>query len=75
MTTSEIQSTIHRSAMVAYEVGLKEGRKEAQEHIIKLLTGYFELTQEPDDTGKPTNNPEWDRGFQAALALVRTHQK
>ena len=34
--------------------------------IINMLEGYFELTQESGNA-----NPEWDRGFQAAIALIR----
>jgi hypothetical protein len=39
--------------------------------IIDLLKNYFELTKEPDDEGVVTDNPEWDAGFQAAMALIK----
>ena len=40
----------------------------SRQEIINLLEDYFALTQE---SGKP--NDEWDRGFQAAIALVRNN--
>jgi hypothetical protein len=40
------------------------------ERIYNMLQTYFEMTQEPDDEGKVADNPEWDRGFQAAMALI-----
>lgn len=39
--------------------------------IIDLLKSYFELTQEPDEDGNVTQNPEWDAGFMAALSLIK----
>jgi len=42
-----------------------------KQEILKRLESYFELTQEPNEDGTVTENPEWDRGFQAAMALVR----
>jgi hypothetical protein len=48
------------------EVAHIGGEMSEKNRIIKLLTDYFELTQtEPDE------NPEWDAGFQAAIALIK----
>lgn len=38
---------------------------------LKTLESYFELTQEPNEDGSVEANPEWDRGFQAAMAILR----
>lgn len=49
---------------------------------VKLLQDYFDLTQAKDEHGMTDSNPEWDRGFQAAMAILRnnpvsarTHEK
>jgi hypothetical protein len=41
-----------------------------RERIVKSLRSYFELTQEPDEDGAIEVNEEWDRGFQAAIAII-----
>ena len=38
---------------------------------LKALESYYELTQEPDEDGNVTDNPEWDKGFQAAMSIIR----
>lgn len=38
---------------------------------LEALERYFELTKEPNEDGTVNNNPEWDRGFQAAMAIIR----
>lgn len=58
-----------------YYAGMTRGRTEERERITKQLSDYFALTQEPDDRGNVTDNPEWDNGFQAALALIKGEQK
>jgi hypothetical protein len=45
----------------------ESGRKHERDFILKMLQNYFELTQQ--DEVDP--NSEWDRGFQAAIALVK----
>jgi hypothetical protein len=42
---------------------------------LEAMESYFELTQEPNEDGTVTDNPEWDRGFQAAMAIVRNQIK
>lgn len=51
---------------VAHLGGVMDERK----RILEMLEDYFKLTQEPGDNG-PEENPEWDRGFQAAIALIK----
>jgi len=38
---------------------------------LEALERYFELTQEPSEDGSLNDNKEWDRGFQAAMAIIR----
>ena len=40
-----------------------------KEKSIKILESYFELIKESEDESE---NPEWDRGFQAAIALIKS---
>lgn len=37
---------------------------------LKTLESYFELSKE-SDAFTEDENPEWDRGFQAAMAIIR----
>lgn len=47
------------------------GRRDERQHILHSLQTFFNLTQLPDDNGVIDQNPEWDNGFQAAIALIR----
>ena len=38
-----------------------------------MLNSFFDLTQEPSEQKHEEPNPEWDAGFQAAIALIRTN--
>jgi len=38
---------------------------------LEVLQRYFELTQEPNEDGTVDENPEWSRGYQAAMAIIR----
>jgi hypothetical protein len=40
--------------------------------ILKRLMDYFELTRFSETHEGATTNPEWDAGFQAAIALVKS---
>ena len=40
-------------------------------NALDALQRYFELTQEPNEDGTIDENPEWDRGYQAAMAIIR----
>jgi hypothetical protein len=53
-----------------YELGFEEGAEDELKRIQKYLQAYFDMTQEPEEQGLIEKNPEWDRGFQAAMALV-----
>jgi hypothetical protein len=46
---------------------VKVWREWERERIIKVLNDYFELCQETDD------NPEWENGFQAAIAIAKAN--
>lgn len=52
------------------EVAQLGGEMDEQKRIVKMLEEYFELTQMPGDNGVE-ENPEWDAGFQAAIALIK----
>jgi hypothetical protein len=52
------------------EIGIDAGVSAERERIIKNLKRYFELSQEPDEDGDIEVNEEWDRGFQAAIAII-----
>jgi hypothetical protein len=51
--------------------GYKAGKKAEREQIIKQLQDYFDLTLEPNEDGSICENPEWDNGFQVAIALIK----
>lgn len=51
---------------LAWSGGIKYERQRLQ----KMLQDYFELTQEPNEDGHYEGNLEWDRGFQAAMAII-----
>ena len=38
-----------------------------------MLNSFFEITEEPSEQKNEEPNPEWDAGFQAAIALIRTN--
>lgn len=57
-----------------FNAGRIQGRAEEKESILMMLEMFFSLTQEPDETGKVTENPEWDNGFQSAISLIRNTQ-
>lgn len=47
------------------------GYKEAIDDLINSLEDYLDLTRMPNDAGKVEDNPEWEAGFQAAIAILR----
>jgi hypothetical protein len=49
----------------------REGALHAQYRTLEAMRRYFELTQMPDDDGVVENNPAWDSGYQAAMAIVQ----
>ena len=52
------------------ELGMNAGVIAERSRIVKSLRSYFDLTQELDERGVTEINEEWDRGFQAAIAIV-----
>jgi hypothetical protein len=50
-------------------------RNNEVERIVKVLESYFELTEFSEEVEGAAPNPEWDKGFQAALALVKSKLK
>lgn len=68
---SDIQDLIHRNAMLAFDQGAKQERR----NLLEALERYLNLTCEPDERGRVTDNPEWDNGFQAAMAIIKGEQK
>lgn len=58
-----------------YDTGLRRGKFKHNQKALKDLESYFELTQMPDDKGKVTKNIEWDRGYQAAMSILKGQQK
>jgi hypothetical protein len=52
------------------ELGMNAGVIAERSRIVKSLRSYFDLTQELDERGVTEINKEWDRGFQAAIAIV-----
>lgn len=63
---SDLQDIIATSAVRAFNSGIAHERQQ----VIKSLKSYFELTQELDERGVTEINQEWDRGFQAAIAII-----
>jgi hypothetical protein len=45
--------------------GVEAGAKSEKERIINMLNDYFSIDYNPQE------NPEWDAGFQSAIALIR----
>ena len=71
-TMSSINELIARNAIHAYNQGVDATlRKLDPNKIVQRLEQYFELTTIPNDEGVVEHNPEWDAGFQAAIAIVK----
>lgn len=60
------ESGLSEVSKLAWSGGVESERKRLQ----KMLRDYFELSQEPNEDGHYEGNLEWDRGFQAAMALI-----
>lgn len=69
--SDQINQLIHTNARMAFE----QGAKTEHNRLIKGVQSYFELTCEPDERGKVIDNPEWDAGYQAALAILKGMQR
>lgn len=42
-----------------------------REQAIKVLEDYFDLTRYAEEHEGATPNPEWDSGYQAAIAILK----
>jgi hypothetical protein len=49
---------------------MQECHELEREIIVHELNKYFELTRFSEEAEGAASNPEWDAGFQAALALI-----
>jgi hypothetical protein len=56
----------------AYLAGMTNGKKLERDAICAELESYFELTRYSVEAEGAKQNPEWDAGFQAALALLKS---
>ena len=51
--------------------GMQESRDDMRGFIVNHLEKYFELTRFSQEVEGAEESPEWDRGFQSALALIK----
>ena len=59
------------SGKILWEKGFEAGAEHERVLLHDILGRYFQLTQEPSELGDVELNPEWDRGFQAAMAIIK----
>ena len=52
-------------------VGTERGRAYQKDESLRRLQDYFDLTQFSEKHEGAEPNPEWDRGFQAAMAVLK----
>jgi hypothetical protein len=62
---SEIENKLY------WTKGYEAGAENERVLLHDVLGRYLQLTQEPSELGDVELNPEWDRGFQAAMAIVK----
>lgn len=60
-------SNLFNQNRLSHEEGTQDGKQE----VIKALESYFDLTQFSQQVEGAPPNPEWDRGFQAAIAIAK----
>lgn len=53
----------------------QQGELAERERLIKRVESYFELTQWSTEHEDGPENPEWDRGYQAAMAILKGGDK
>lgn len=63
---------ISRSLLEEYKQKAADAERE---RLSKKLTDYFDLTRFSIEVENAPDNPEWDAGFQAALALIKGENK
>lgn len=64
---SDLQDLIHKTSMDC----LQRGRLDENQRIIQRLEDYYELTKLSEEHENAEPNPEWDRGYQAAMAIAK----
>jgi hypothetical protein len=70
---SILQDAIADTAIKAFNQGLQFGASQERANLLDRLDSYLQLTREPNEAGEVTDNPEWEAGFQAAMALIRNY--
>tara|TARA_B110000285_G_C14667699_1_gene398931 strand:- start:221 stop:436 length:216 start_codon:yes stop_codon:yes gene_type:complete len=65
-----INELIATSSVHAFNSGVLSGKDLMRKQLIEMLLTYLDLTNEPNEDGNYAEEPEWDRGFQAAIALI-----
>jgi len=58
----------------AYDAGQLDGATKERERILKRMEDYFDLTRYSVVADGAEENPEWDRGYQAAMAIARAER-
>lgn len=58
----------------AYDAGLSDGAAAGKAQVLKRMEDYFDLTRYSVVADGAEENPEWDRGYQAAMAVARGEQ-
>lgn len=53
----------------------QQGELAERERLIKRVESYFELTQWSTEHEGGEENPDWDRGYQAAMAILKGDKK
>jgi hypothetical protein len=75
MTNGGVSQEDRAAYQDGIRVGVERGRRFESNKIQKALQDYFDLTQFSEKHEGAEPNPEWDRGFQAAMALIKGEQK
>jgi len=57
--------------MVVRKHWFQQGELAERERLIKRVESFFELTQWSTKYEGGEENPEWDRGYQAAMAILK----
>jgi hypothetical protein len=68
MTINDIIAT---SSVHAFNSGVLAGKEAEKKRIFASVLNYYALSNEPDEFGHYNNNPEWDAGYQAAMAIIK----
>jgi hypothetical protein len=61
-------------ALEDYETFIRIAKQEERDLVLARMNEYLELTRLPGDE-EPEPNPEWEAGYQAAMAIARGREK